>query len=96
MHGPPGMEAGAEAATDSAFMNLCVSLYQSGFIHLGLTAEGEAPPHPPDLEAAQGVIEILSMLKRKTQGNLSNEERKILESLLAELQVAWVMKRQGS
>jgi len=36
------------------------------------------------------------MLKRKTKGNLSREEGNILDSLVAELQMAWVMKRQGA
>lgn len=96
MHGPPEPAMGPEGEAETAFLNLCVSLYQSGCIHLGLTEEGQAPGAPVDLEAAQGVIEILAMLKRKTKGNLSKEEGRILESLVAELQMAWVMKRQGA
>jgi len=97
MHGPPPEpHEGAPGEAETAFLNLCVSLYQSGAIHLGLGPDGQPSDAPADLEAAQGVIEILAMLKRKTKGNLSKEEGKILDSLVAELQMAWVMKRQGA
>jgi hypothetical protein len=81
---------------DPAFVNLCVSLFQSGCIHLGVVPEGGAEAPEIDLAAAKGIIEMLAMLKDKTNGNLSDEEQKILESLIAELQMAWVVKQPGS
>lgn len=95
MEAPP--EAGrAGVEQDPAFVNLCVSLYQSGCIHLGLTGEGESEePKKIDLEAARAAIDMLVMISRKTEGNLSNEERHILEGLLAELQMAYVAKAKG-
>lgn len=87
----------SRAGRDAAFLNLCVSLYESGCIHLGVSgAEGATHGEAPDLEAARGAVEMLEMLKRKTLGNLSREEQEILESLLAELQMAYVMKAPGA
>jgi hypothetical protein len=84
------------ASRDAAFLNLCVSLYESGFIHLGTEpGQGEAAPEI-DLDAARGAVEMLEMLRRKTAGNLTKEERQILDSLLAELKMAYVMKVPGS
>ena len=85
-----------EAIQDASFLNLCVSLYESGFIHLGRSPEGEDTEREPDLEAARGAVEMLEMLVRKTRGNLSGEEKRILERLLAELQMAYVMKVPGA
>lgn len=93
---PPGETDRIRAGRDAAFLNLCVSLYESGCIHLGLTGEGAEGEPPRDLEAARGAVEMLEMLKRKTHGNLSEEEQQILDSLLAELQMAYVMKAPGA
>lgn len=91
MH-PGGGAPGSEAGLESAFVNLVVSIYQSGCIHLGLVhEEGSAAP-PPDLESAKATVEMLLMLRRKTQGNLDKEEDRILEGLLAELQIAFAVK----
>ena len=94
------MAGGAGAPTgalpdieDVAFVNLIVSLYQSGFIQLGYVEEPGAPgPQEPDLEGARGAIEMLTMMKRKTKGNLSPEESRVLDGLIAELQMAYAMK----
>ncbi len=87
----------SRAGRDAAFLNLCVSLYESGCIHLGVSGpEGATHDEAPDMEAARGAVEMLEMLKRKTLGNLSREEQEILESLLAELQMAYVMKTPGA
>ncbi len=95
MESPPEA-GGAGAPQDPAFVNLCVSLYQSACIHMGLT--GESPGEESkktDLDAARAAIDMLVMISRKTKGNLSNEERRILEGLLAELQMAYVGKAKG-
>jgi len=92
---PP--ESGATAPEEEAlFVNLVVSIYQSGLIHLGLVNEEGKPTAPADFDAARGAIEMLMMLRGKTRGNLSSEESRILDSLLAELQMAYAMKVAGS
>jgi len=87
LHGDEGV-----AAQDAAFLNLIVSIYQSGCIHLGLAEGEEASKEALDFEAARGTIEMLLALKKKTLGNLSTDEGRILETLLAELQMTYALK----
>ena len=44
----------------------------------------------PNLPAAHQIIEILSLLEQKTRGNLTAEERQLLEQLVYELQMRYV------
>jgi hypothetical protein len=93
---PPSGPETSSAAQDAAFGNLVISLYQSGCIHLGLAAEEGAPPQPVDLEGARGAIEMLLMLRSKTRGNLAPDESRILDTLIAEMQMAYAMKARGA
>jgi hypothetical protein len=71
----------------------------SSFI-LGLTTQaliymGEIPPAPgqpiqPDLSAAQQMIDILSILKEKTAGNLDAGEETMLGNALFDLRIRYV------
>lgn len=93
-----GLEDSPEAAArrDAAFLNLCVSLYQSSFIHRE-AAPGEEEAAPDlDLAVVRANVEMLEMLRRKTAGNLTREEQQILDALVAELKMAYVMKVPGS
>jgi hypothetical protein len=56
----------------------------------GVRTEQGAPPPEPDLGGARHVIGIVEMLKEKTEGNRSEEEEQLLESLLYELRMAYV------
>jgi hypothetical protein len=47
-----------------------------------------------DLTQAKHTIDILMMLKGKTQGNLDAEEIKLLEDVLPQLQMAYVSIRR--
>jgi len=46
-----------------------------------------------NLEAAKQTIDILGILKDKTRGNLSDEEERLLESLLYELRMRYVREK---
>lgn len=58
-------------------------------------------PHPDtnelmiNIEAAQQTIDILALLEQKTKGNLSKDEERLLEDLLANLRLAYVSKVRG-
>lgn len=43
-----------------------------------------------NLDAAQGTIDFLDMLKEKTKGNLSTEEDRIMTELIRELKLNYV------
>jgi hypothetical protein len=80
------------ALTFTAFV---FSLMHTTAVHLGDAAD----PHTgemaqPNLEAAQHMIDILGILEEKTRGNLSAEERQLLEQGLYELRLRFVEVKQ--
>ncbi len=62
------------------------ALYQMGVV--AHPATGELAP--PDALVAQQSIDTLEMLREKTLGNLEDEERKLIDSLLYELRMRFV------
>jgi hypothetical protein len=73
------------------FSALVLSLASTAAIHFGDLAEpGSSQPKAPDLEAARHMIDILSVLDEKTRGNLTAEERQLLEQVLYELRMRFV------
>jgi len=74
--------------TFSAFV---VSLAATAGVHFGDRPEpGTATPGAADLPAAAQTIDILSLLEEKTRGNLSAEERQLLEMVLYELRLRFI------
>ena len=61
---------------------------QMGLLHFG--EEGERPT--PNLQLARHFIDTLSILAEKTQGNLSMEEKRLLENSLTELRFRFVQE----
>ena len=73
------------------FITFVLSLSQTAFLSLGLGPElGAGQSLPVDLQSARWTIEALEMLREKTKGNLSGEEERIFERLMAELRMAYV------
>ncbi|MEM7413633.1 MAG: DUF1844 domain-containing protein [Myxococcota bacterium] len=73
------------------FSTFVLSLATSAMVHLGQAPnpDGSEPP-PPNLPLAQHTIDTLEMMQAKTQGNLSDEEAKLLQSVLYELRMGFV------
>jgi hypothetical protein len=81
----------AEPLTFAAFV---VSLASSAAIHFGdLPDPVTGAPAEPNLEGAAQMIEILSLLEQKTRGNLTAEERQLLEQVLYELRMRFVAEK---
>ena len=74
------------------FSTFIMSLTSSAFYHLGDIADPETGKTETNLPAVQQTIDMLVMLKEKTQGNLTEEEAKLLEQLVYELQMKFVAK----
>ena len=76
------------ALTFTAFV---LSLASTAAIHFGdLPDPLSGQPAEPNLDGAAQMIEILSLLEQKTRGNLTIEERQILEQVLYELRLRFV------
>jgi hypothetical protein len=77
------------------FSTFIMSLTSSAFYHLGDIADPETGKTETNLPAVHQTIDMLTMLREKTQGNLNTEENKLLEQLVYELQMKYVAKSKG-
>ena len=74
-----------------SFSGFVISLTTTAAVHFGDypdPATGEA--RAPNLEGAQQMIDILAMLEQKTRGNLTAQERSLLEQVLYDLRMRFV------
>ncbi len=81
----------SNSASSINFASFVLSLVHTAAVHFGDVGDpvtGEH--HAPNLPLAQQMIEILAMLEEKTRGNLSVEERQLIEQVLYELRVRYV------
>lgn len=79
------------------FTAFVISLATSAAIHLGdIPSPDSGLPGEPNLEGASQMIEILVLLEQKTKGNLTPEERQVLEQLLFELRMRYVEVAGGA
>ena len=74
------------------FSTFIMSLTSSAFYHLGDMADPETGKTETNLPAVQQTIDMLLMLREKTLNNLNQEESKLLEQLIYELQMKFVAK----
>ena len=84
----------AESAV--TFLGFILSLAHTAAVHFGDVPDpvsGQA--NPANLPAAQQMIEILALLDLKTRGNLTAEERQLLEQVLYELRLRFVEASSG-
>ena len=73
-----------------SFTTFVLSLSTATLQHLGQAGQGKEAPDLKSLPMAQQTIDILAMLKEKTQGNLSDEEEKLLGNILYDLRMRFV------
>ena len=80
------------------FASFVLSLVHTAAVHFGDVADpNTGERHAPNLPLAQQMIDILSMLEEKTRGNLSPEERQLIDQVLYELRVRFVeVSRAGA
>jgi hypothetical protein len=79
------------------FIAFVFSLASNAAVHFGdLPDPITNERHPPDLAAAAQIIDLLAMLEEKTRGNLTAEERQLLEQLLYELRMRFVALREDT
>ena len=93
---PPVAEHQASASASptplppASFELLVVSLAIQAQMQLG----GEETPEnrPPDLDVARHTIDLLDVLKGKTEGNLTLEESRLLDNTLTELRFRYIQR----
>jgi hypothetical protein len=78
------------------FLNLVMMLSTSAIQQMGKLVNPLTQKSEIDLEGAQLSIDMLSMLKEKTDGNLSADEDRMLTDVLANLQMNYVETAQAA
>ena len=74
-----------------SFNAFVLSLASTAAIHLGDLADpATGQTSGTNLEGASQMIDILSLLEQKTRGNLTAEERQVLEQVLYELRMRFL------
>ena len=80
-----------EPTSEVTFLGFVLSLAHTAAYHFGDVADPmSGQTGDVNLQAANQIIEILALLEEKTRGNLSAEERGVLEQLVYELRMRYV------
>ena len=72
------------------FSSFILSLYSSGLVQLGQVEEPSSGKKSVNLDLAKHTINMIAMLEEKTRGNLDEDEKNLLKTLLSEIRVAFV------
>ena len=84
----PGPSASPPAGPD--LQGLFVMLATSALMNLGEAADPETGERVLDLGQAKEAIDLLSLLRLKTEGNRTDQESHLLEEILYDLQLRFV------
>lgn len=68
----------------------------SALVSLGAAPNPQTNEPKVDLTQAQAAIDVLLMLREKTQGNRTERETRLLESILYDLQMRFVSAARGN
>jgi len=71
-------------------------LASSALVNLGEAADPETGERIVDLEQAKDAIDLLSLLRVKTEGNRTEQESHLLEEMLYDLQLRFVRAAKGA
>ncbi|HEX7193129.1 MAG TPA: DUF1844 domain-containing protein [Thermoanaerobaculia bacterium] len=77
------------------FSNFIEPLIAQGYMSLGMLRNPYQPQAQVDVGAARQMIDILTLLKEKTSGNLTADEEDFLETHLGELKLAYVQRTKS-
>lgn len=85
-----GEAASISGHTPIAFNTFIIGLASTTLIHLGAAANPDTGRTERNLDLARESLELLSMLREKTRGNLTEEEEKLFATLLTDLRLRFV------
>lgn len=73
------------------FATLILSLSSSVLMNLGVVENPVTKTKEKEPEVARQTIDLIELLKEKTKGNLTDQESKLVDDVLAELRL-WYVK----
>lgn len=74
----------------TGFMEIVNLMVMQAMAGLGLLAGPGRERIPPNLEAAKHFIDMLQVLDEKTKGNLTADEKRVLDQVLYEMRMTYV------
>jgi hypothetical protein len=80
----------ADARDPASFVSFMMSIASNAASALGMMEHPVTHQREVDIELGKHWIDILGMLQKKTAGNLTPQERRMLEGLLADLRMQYV------
>ncbi|MHB8874004.1 MAG: DUF1844 domain-containing protein [Myxococcaceae bacterium] len=82
--------SGGEPPRPVEFNTFLLGLASTALIHLGEVPHPETGKAEKHLAMAQQSLDLLSMLREKTRGNLTADEERFFDNLLADLRLRFV------
>lgn len=79
-----------ENASGVDFASLVMSLATQALVMMGEIPSPDGSRGSRNLDGAQQTIDIIALLREKTQGNLTQEEERLIDEVLAQLRLAFV------
>ena len=73
-----------------SFVGFVVSLAHTAYVHFGDVPDPASGTAERNLVGAQQIIDILTLIEEKTRGNLTVEERQVIEQALYELRLRFL------
>jgi hypothetical protein len=86
-------EHGGEGTVD--FPTLIMSFASAAMIGMGAVPDPLTGAVSRDLDVAKQNIDIISLLKDKTRGNLTRDEEALLDNILYELRIVFIQAQKG-
>lgn len=93
----PKPEQGQEPETPSGaspgpvnFMSFILGMAQTALFQMGLIQFPGAEQSKKDMNGARQTIDIIAMIEEKTRGNLTDDEKKVIDDTLFQLRMAFV------
>lgn len=74
------------------FSTLVLPLYTQALIAMGQMSDAEKKETEENPELAKRIIDLLDLLKKKTEGNLTAEEENFISSCLHQLKMTYLEK----
>jgi hypothetical protein len=84
------IQGSAAAPKPIEFTTFVLGLASTALIHLGATPNPETGTSQVDLVLARETLDLISLLREKTRGNLTEDEQRVLENVLADLRLRFV------
>jgi colicin import membrane protein len=75
---------------EALFLSIMYSFHAAAMQQLGKIANPFTGKVERNLDAARGTIDVLAMFRKKTEGNLTDRERRVLTNLITELQLNYI------